>query len=238
MFDRQLASNSGYDYGTNASESSSYLDLDDTWRESTQPIFTTFTPYSEETVTTDDLRTFEKPWADSQFEPTVISRQKWWRKRTATGATSPYLLFLSGPGPAPAFDTLLAFIRYGLAREDGERLAERLAELKLDLAEDKDLPDLSIPSVLGLIHFLGENPQLRDPSLVVSNMGYIRAEWHESWTQHFVVEFTSDTDARFVLFIADSTALQKKVRVSVICSIASLMDHALPHGVSAWAMRT
>ena len=196
----------------------------------------TYTPPADDTLT-ENFRAFTEQWAGIEFEPDRRSLQKWHRQRTESGATSPFLLFLTDLDFTSSFDTLLAYPKYGLAREDGEKLANRLAELKADLAEDDESPGISIPSVLGLIRFLCDNPQMRDPSLVASNTGNIRAEWHESWSQHFVIEFTSDTDARFVLFVEDVEAPGKKVRVSVTCSISSIMEQASPHGVREWAVR-
>jgi hypothetical protein len=158
-------------------------------------------------------------------------------KWTSTNETSPYQLFLRNLETSSPFDTLLTFVRHGLIRENGDRLAERLVELKHDLAEDEDEVNLSTASLLGLIRFLKDNPRLRDPGLVVSNTGNIRAEWHRSWNQHFVVEFMSSTEARFVVFVADEHAEKKVARISGRCSIDSLMKHAMPHGISAWAVR-
>ncbi len=238
MANGQLARDSEQDYDwTDGPGVSSTMDLVDPWRKPAQPIFGTFTPLAVETVTTEDLHEIEERWTDLQFVLDASACQKWRSLCPETEATSPYLLFLNRPDSATTFNNLLAFVRSGLARDNGERLAERLAELRTDLAEDEELPNISMSSVLGLVRFLQDNPQMRDPSLVVSNTGNIRAEWHRSWIQHFVVEFTSNIDARFVLFVADTKALEKKVRISVTCSIASLMEHALPHGISVWAVR-
>ena len=238
MANGQLAHNLDYDYhSTTRSEGSSYVWLEDPWEEPIEPIFGTFTQHSGETGTTEFLRAHEDPWVDVKFELQAGSQQKLHRKWASTGATSPYQLFLSELETSSPFDTLLAFVRYGLKRENGERLAERLLELKFDLAEDEDAPNFSMASLLGLIRFLRDNPRLRDPGLVVSNTGNLRAEWHLSWKQHFVVEFMSTTEARFVVFVADEQAEKKVARISVRCSIDSLMNHATPHGVNAWAMR-
>ena len=135
------------------------------------------------------------------------------------------------------FDALLAFVRLGLNRDHGEALAERLSELRTDLASDEDSPELSKHSLLGFVSFLLQNRNVRDPSLVATNNGTLRAEWHRSWSEHFAVELVGIEDARFAIFAEDPSTSGKKMRISGSCSIASVLDQALPHGVGSWVNR-
>jgi hypothetical protein len=152
-------------------------------------------------------------------------------------ATSPWLLLLDKLTDASLFPHLLAFVKLGLSRDDGNSLARRLEELRFDLAEDEDSSNLSKLSVIGLIKFFQRNPNVRDPGLVATESGAVRAEWHRSWSEHFAIEFSSNIRSRFVVFVADPNDAEQKIRISGMCSIESVMDQALPHGVGSWVLR-
>lgn len=237
MIEGQLALEADRDHDwVDASDVSSHAYTKDPWSDCPQTTFSTFTPPALDSVT-GELPSLLERWFDSTFVPDVTTRQTWATKWVQSGETSPFRTFLNQPGVSSSFDTLLTYVRYGLRRENGKQLAERLSELRLDLAYDEESPDLSMSSFLGFVEFLRLNPKLRDPSIVVGSTGAVRAEWHESWTQHFVVEFTSSTNAQFVIFVADQMVAGKKIHISITCSIASLLQQALPHGVATWAMR-
>ena len=239
MTSEQLAHNAVCDSEwTDQFRVSSYEDIEESWSDSIPLFFSTYTPPVQDTRTTKDLHTIELGWPDIDFKKALESFQKWSIIDSTASATSPYLHLVRDPDLSSSFDSLLTFLGYASGREDGERLAERLVELRLDLAEDTDSPNISMPSVLGLVHFLRGNPQLHDPNLVANNAGNIRAEWHKSWAQHFVIEFTSDVDARFVLFYPHPRTPQKTTRMSATnCSIDSLIEQVPQDAINIWVIR-
>jgi len=163
--------------------------------------------------------------------------RRWRAGRAQTFETSPFRHDVLNLGRATPFEDLLTIVRFALDRENGDALASRLQELHSDLAEDEDASELSNQSVIGLINFLTENPQISDPNLTASISGSIRAEWHQSWSQHFVIEFQTDTEARFVIFLPDPVRPWETVRLSGSCAVSSVMAQARPHGVEDWMVR-
>lgn len=218
-------------------EAASYADIEDPWTQSMPTRIAASRPAVAMDAGTDELRALIARWSEFNFEVDEAAIHKWQRTHAYTGATSPLRLFVRQLDEKTSFDTLLAYVRYGLGRDHGNRIADRLSELRNDLADDEETSNLSMASALGLVRFLADNPKVRDPSLVATNAGNLRAEWHVSWSQHFVIEFTSDADARFVIFIEDNRSKGKKVRISGTCSVASVMEQAHPHGVDSWVMR-
>jgi hypothetical protein len=216
---------------------STKLDVDDPWYKRCVPVFGTEDPPAPDSRT-ETLESVAELWAGTDFDLNSRSLQKWREQGAESRAASPLRLFVTDDFESVcSFDGVKEFLEYASSRDDGEKLAERLVELKTDLADDENASDLSIASVSGLIRFLQDNPRLRDPGLVASNNGNIRAEWHKSWAEHFVIEFTSKTDARFVLFVSDTSQPDKKVRISITCPIASVMRYASPHGIDSWVLR-
>ncbi|MYH34639.1 MAG: hypothetical protein F4133_12660 [Gammaproteobacteria bacterium] len=167
---------------------------------------------------------------------------QWWGAGSPGGisyheTTSPYVLFSRPLDQAASFESLLTYIRFGELCEDGEVLGQRLEELAEDLEDDVDSPPLSVDSVAGFIEFLLEAEPLKDPGLVVAPNGNLRAEWHQSWCQHFVVEFASQTDAQFVLFAPDPHQQDKTMRLSGTCSIPSVYEEVRRCGGAEWVAR-
>jgi len=223
---------------TTTYDSASGGTLEDSW-EHAPPA--PFEAYSESTVSATglvDLEMFSEIWSRASIEVNSSLQKSVYRLWTNTKTTSPWPLFLRNLDEQTPFENLLAYLHYGLSREDGDKLAERLCELRIDLLEDEGSPELSIRSVLGLIKFLRLNPSVSDPGLSVSSSGNIRAEWHQSWRQHFVCEFSSDTDARFVIFVQDPNVPTKTLRLSATCSIESVIEQALPHGIATWVIKS
>ena len=183
-------------------------------------------------------------WCAFDISPNYTAQPpvRWWGAGTLGGmtyhdTTSPFVLFSRPFDQASSFEALLTYIRFGELCEDGEVLGQRLEELAEDLDDDVDSPPLSVDSIAGFIEFLLEAEPLRDPGLVVAPNGNLRAEWHQSWSQHFVVEFASQTDAKFVLFAPDPHQQDKTMRLSGTCSIPSVYEEARRCGVAEWVAR-
>ena len=159
MTDGQLAFDSQYDLV--CEEASSHTTIHDPWNDAPKATLGTFTPPTWESDSI-ELPSTRDRWGDDSVTSDVTTSQKWGTKWANSGATSPYRLFLAQLDPDVSFDTVLAYVRYGLNRENGEELAERLSELRSDLAEEEESLGLSMLSLLGFVGFLRLNPKLRD----------------------------------------------------------------------------
>ena len=189
-----------------------------------------------------DTKYFQWDAIDLPPEPPAMGALWLWGTRSEgglsyPGATSPFVLFSKPFEEATSLDSLVTYVRYGGFCEGGQALGDRLEELAEDLEEDAEAIPISLESIAGFIEFLLVAESLRDPGLVVTPNGNICAEWHESWEQHFVIEFVSHSEANFVLFVPDPKQRFKTMRLAGTCSIASVYDEAKLHGIAEWASR-
>ena len=113
----------------------------------------------------------------------------------------------------------------------GPVLAGRLIELRDGLEDEGD--SLSLESVLALVQFLRDNPNVLNPSLVATVNGNVRAEWHHDTTVYLNVEFVSDDVAHIVL--ADDRG--NKDRLSVTTRVDLILDLLHICDIDEWFLR-
>ncbi len=131
---------------------------------------------------------------------------------------------------------IISHIRSQLNRTFAPQLAERLTFLA-DVAKE-EVPQEAAIEPQSLSHFVGflqSVPNLRCPTVVLSPEKNIRAQWRAGPNRHFVVEFLSTGDARFVIFSPDANQPEKTIRLSGSTSIDSLLETTEPHGVLSWS---
>jgi hypothetical protein len=118
----------------------------------------------------------------------------------------------------------------------GERLAERLhALLEISREEQPDQAPPALASVMDVMTFLADHPELAYPSVVLTQEGNVRIQWRRTKGEHFAVEFVGDGDIRFVIFAPDPKRPDKIARVSGSARVDSIMRLAEPYGVRRWA---
>jgi hypothetical protein len=111
----------------------------------------------------------------------------------------------------PIYDNLLESLydagnpteAIAIARMAGfEKTADRLGKLLLFQEEDEtDAEPLSLLSMKQLIKFLINHSRLREPSIVVTDEGRLKAIWELSESQIFWIEFYPSGDVRYLSFV-------------------------------------
>ncbi|HAY22797.1 hypothetical protein [Desulfobacca acetoxidans] len=111
----------------------------------------------------------------------------------------------------PIFDNLIDSLSkvdnlteaIAIARRAGfEKTADRLGKLLLFQEEDEtEKEPLSLLSMKHLIEFLIKHSGLREPSIVVTNEGRLKAIWELSESQIFWIEFYPSGDVRYLAFV-------------------------------------
>lgn len=89
-----------------------------------------------------------------------------------------------------------------LLKSNFPKLAERIQYLfsESQIEDDEYQKDLNVESLQAFIDFYLQNTQFKEPSIVLTPEGYIRALWKESAKKFFRLEFVPNLDVRFVLF--------------------------------------
>jgi hypothetical protein len=117
-----------------------------------------------------------------------------------------------------------------------EHLARRLDFLLRALAEEEEsLAEDSPESLRQMLLFLEALPEFRCPTITVTPLATFRAQWLESPTRHFAVDFLPDGQIRFVVFAPDPGHPERVERVSGIVSVANAMKTIETYQVHRWA---
>jgi hypothetical protein len=66
---------------------------------------------------------------------------------------------------------------------------------------EPDEQPLSLPSLKQFIRFLIEHSDIREPSIVVTDRGNVKAIWEYSEKQIFWIEFYPSGDVRYLAFV-------------------------------------
>jgi hypothetical protein len=130
---------------------------------------------------------------------------------------------------------LIDFIRKGSKIKFAHELANRLYYLHDIVNEDPDEIPISIESLRNFISFLQDTSNLKNPSVVITPSGEIRAQWRTAPNRHFAAAFLPSGDARFVIFKPNPKDPDKIDRFSGITSTDALMETVQPHGILEWA---
>ena len=86
------------------------------------------------------------------------------------------------------------------------RFAPRVCELALDCLDEDGGDVLRWDSVKRFFAVMDRFPEIRDPVIVVTVTGNLRAEWHESWHNRFAAEFEPAGRIVWVVFDKSSSA--------------------------------
>ena len=107
------------------------------------------------------------------------------------------------------------------------KLAERLAELQAAGWEEGE--PFSTESMGDLINFLRDHQELAYPSIVLTPVGNLRAEWNRRRGEHFAIEFFGNDAVSYVIFAPGFLS------TSGTATVDSIMQIAEPYGVLRWA---
>ena len=132
---------------------------------------------------------------------------------------------------------LIAYTRELTKARFGDRLANRLERLVDASREEYPRQEpLSPRSLQDFLFFIQSNQNVSYPSVVLTQGGNIRAEWHRARNRFFAAEFLGDGMVRYVLFAPDPSHPEKTARVSGAACYDSVMHLVQPHNVSNWVL--
>lgn len=131
---------------------------------------------------------------------------------------------------------LISFIRNHVPLAYSAKLAKRLEYLReASIEEAPEQAYISVNSLQSFISFIRREIKMKEPDLVLTYTGNIRAEWHKSRKEHFSVEFLPNGQVRYVVFARDLNHATRTDRTSGLVSAETLMDKVKPLNVLAWA---
>jgi len=108
-------------------------------------------------------------------------------------------------------------------------LAARLAELQA-IGWDEGAP-FSTESMNDLITFMAEHQELALPSVVLTPVGHMRAQWRRRRGEHFAIEFLGDGAVSYVIFAPDRENLGNTLTASGTATVNGVLQIAEPYGV-------
>jgi len=114
--------------------------------------------------------------------------------------------------------------------------ANRLGQILLLFQEELE-PDeqpLSLSSLKQFIRFLIEHRGLREPSIVVTDRGNVKAIWEYSEKQIFWIEFYPSGDVRYLAFVPNERRSDGIERTASWSTASDVFDRAKSLGATAW----
>ena len=147
----------------------------------------------------------------------------------------------------PIYVNLLGYIEkvnnvrgaIAIARLSGfEETANSLGELLLyeEELEPGEQP-LSLPSMKRFIRFLIEHSDLREPSIVITDEGNIKAIWQHSKNQIFWIEFYPNGDVRYLSFVPNERRSDGVERTAGRSTVSDIFDRAKTLGAITWMVK-
>jgi len=116
-----------------------------------------------------------------------------------------------------------------------DELSDRLQYL-YEIREE-ELPDeqpLSSVSLFSFYEFLKQNSNLAYPQVTLTYEGNIKAVWRKSENQLLSIEFTGDSDVRYVVFGTNQKHPGKVDRAAAQTTRDRIFDFLLPYNVASW----
>lgn len=116
-----------------------------------------------------------------------------------------------------------------------EATANRLLELKLDEDElETDEQPLNLLSIKQFLRFLLNHPELKEPGIVITNEGNVKAIWQESQNQIFWIEFSPNDDVRYLAFVPNERRSDGIECTAGWSTIPDVYDRAKEFHATAW----
>ena len=134
-----------------------------------------------------------------------------------------------------SLSSLISFVRNHVRLGYSEALASRLSYLhEASIDEAPDQAPISVDSLQCFISFIDGKTELKEPDVVLTYSGNIRAEWYRSRKEHLGVEFLPTGQVRYVVFARDPNHSTRIDRSSGWVAAESLMEKISPFNVLAW----
>ena len=132
---------------------------------------------------------------------------------------------------------LITYIRNYITLSFESKIANRIETLFEESIKEEDAGQqvLNQESLICFISFLQNEKKLKEPGLVLSARGNIRAQWRSSRKNLFVAEFIPGGRVRYVVFAENKDFPSKLDRASGLTSYLSLMNIVEPFGAKIWA---
>jgi len=102
---------------------------------------------------------------------------------------------------------------------------------------EEELPDeqpLSSASLFSFYEFLKQNSDLAYPQVTLTYEGNIKAVWRKSKNQFLSIEFTGDSEVRYVVFGTNQKHPGKVDRAAAQTTRDRIFDFLLPYNVASW----
>ena len=93
---------------------------------------------------------------------------------------------------------------------------------------------ISINSLEGLLKFFNQNESFKYTETTITSDGNIRIQWQKDIKNHFALEFISNNEVKFVLFVPDIKNPVKIARIAGKISIESILPVIEPYNVLSW----
>ncbi len=103
-----------------------------------------------------------------------------------------------------------------------EKLYKRI--LFLNEAVEEEYPNeklITVNSIEGFLKFLDIYKELRYPEITITPNGNIRIQWQDTSRQHMGIEFISESEIKYVIFVPDPKIHAKTARMAGKVSINS-----------------
>ncbi|MFH1596375.1 MAG: hypothetical protein ABIG94_08430 [Pseudomonadota bacterium] len=116
-----------------------------------------------------------------------------------------------------------------------EYTANRLGQI-LSFQEELEPGEqpLSLPSLKQFIRFLIEHSDLREPSIVATDRGNVKAIWEYSEKQIFWIEFYPSGDVRYLAFVPNERRSDRVERTAAWSTASDVFERAQSLGATAW----
>jgi hypothetical protein len=116
-----------------------------------------------------------------------------------------------------------------------EYTANRLGQILLFQEElEPDEQPLSLSSLKQFIRFLLEHSYLREPSIVVTDRGNVKAIWEYSENKIFWIEFYPSGDVRYLAFVPNERRSDGVERTAAWSAASDVFGRAQGLGATAW----
>jgi hypothetical protein len=113
--------------------------------------------------------------------------------------------------------------------------ANRLGQILLFQEEfEPDEQPLSLSSLKQFIRFLLEHRGVKEPSIVVTDRGNVKAIWEYSEKQIFWIEFYPSGDVRYLAFVPNERRSDGVERTASWSTASDVFDRAKSLGATAW----
>jgi hypothetical protein len=113
--------------------------------------------------------------------------------------------------------------------------ANRLGQFLLFQEElEPDEQPLSLSSLKQFIWFLLEHRDIREPSIVVTERGNVKAIWEYSEKQIFWIEFYPSGDVRYLAFVPNQRRSDGVERTAAWSTASDVFERAKSLGATAW----